>query len=45
VLVGLAVVVISGLVYMVLARPFGRSNAPENDAIEHAKRLNAGQPL
>jgi len=45
VLVGLAVVVISGLVYMVLARPFGRSNAPENDAIEHAKRLNAGQSL
>lgn len=45
VLVGLAVVVISGLIYMALARPFGRSNAPENDAIEHAKRLNAGQPL
>ncbi|MEL2242070.1 APC family permease [Leclercia adecarboxylata] len=45
VLVGLSVVVISGLVYMALARPFGRSNAPENDAIEHAKRLNAGQSL
>lgn len=45
VLVGLSVVVISGLVYMALARPFGRSNAPENDAIEYAKRLNAGQSL
>lgn len=45
VLVGLAVVVVSGLVYMVLARPFGRSNAPEDDAIEHAKRLNAEQSL
>ncbi|MDN8598385.1 APC family permease [Citrobacter enshiensis] len=45
VLVGLAVVMVSGLVYMVLARPFGRSNAPEDDAIEHAKRLNAEQSL
>ncbi|QRG78307.1 APC family permease [Citrobacter sp. R56] len=45
VLVGLAVVVVSGLMYMVLARPFGRSNAPEDDAIEHAKRLNAEQSL
>lgn len=45
VLVGLAVVVLSGLGYMALARPFGRSNAPENDAIEHAKRLNAEQSL
>ncbi|NDO83846.1 amino acid permease [Citrobacter sp. NCU1] len=45
VLVGLAVVVVSGLVYMALARPFGRSNAPENDAIEHANRLKAEQSL
>lgn len=45
VLVGLAVVVVSGLMYMALARPFGRSNAPEDDAIEHAKRLNAEQSL
>ncbi|ALR75260.1 APC family permease [[Enterobacter] lignolyticus] len=41
VLVGLAIVVLSGLVYMALARPFGRSNAPENDAIAYAKQLNA----
>ncbi|EMO6900485.1 amino acid permease [Pluralibacter gergoviae] len=44
VLVGLAVVVGSGLLYMALARPFGRSSAPENDAIEYARRLRAGQP-
>lgn len=44
VLVGLAVVVLSGLVYMTLARPFGRSNAPENDAIEYARKLSAEQP-
>lgn len=44
VLVGLAVVVGSGLLYMALARPFGRSSAPENDAIEYAHRLRTGQP-
>lgn len=43
VLVGLAIVVVSGLLYMALARPFGRSNAPENDAIDYARRLNAEQ--
>ncbi|MGK0602221.1 APC family permease [Yokenella regensburgei] len=41
VLVGLAIVVLTGLLYMALARPFGRSNAPENDAIAYAKQLNA----
>lgn len=43
VLVGLAVVLLSGLLYMAISKPFGRSNAPENDAIEYANRLNAGQ--
>lgn len=41
VLVGLAVVLIAGLLYMTIAKPFGRSSAPENDAIEHASRLRA----
>ncbi|WPU21690.1 APC family permease [Cedecea neteri] len=40
VLIGLALVIGSGLVYMSIARPFGHSDAPENDAIEYAKRLN-----
>lgn len=33
VLIGLAVVVVTGLIYMAIARPYGRSRAPENDAI------------
>lgn len=41
VLVGLAVVLVAGLLYMALAKPFGRSSAPENDAIEHASKLRA----
>lgn len=40
VLIGLALVIGSGLIYMTIARPFGHSDAPENDAIEYAKRLN-----
>lgn len=44
VLVGLAIVIISGLLYMFITKPFGRSNAPENDAIEYARKLNAEQP-
>ncbi|WP_279051894.1 APC family permease [Cedecea davisae] len=39
VLVGLALIVGSGLAYMALARPFGHSDAPENDAIEYADKL------
>ncbi|NWD25701.1 amino acid permease [Pseudomonas yamanorum] len=39
VLLGLGVVVAVGLVYMVLMRPYGRSSAPENDAIEHSIEL------
>lgn len=41
VLVGLAIVIVSGLLYMFITKPFGRSNAPENDAIEYAQKLNA----
>ena len=43
VLVGLAIVIGSGLIYMFITKPFGRSNAPENDAIEHARKLTAQQ--
>ena len=41
VLIGLAVVLLTGLVYMTVANPFGRSSAPENDAIEYASKLRA----
>jgi len=41
VLIGLAVVLITGLIYMTVANPFGRSTAPENDAIEYASKLRA----
>ncbi|MCE0843998.1 APC family permease [Buttiauxella sp. A2-C1_F] len=43
VLVGLAIVIISGLLYMFITKPFGRSNAPENDAIEYARKLSVEQ--
>lgn len=43
VLVGLAIVIGSGLIYMLISKPFGRSNAPENDAIEYARKLNVEQ--
>lgn len=43
VLFGLAIVVGVGLIYMFLTRPFGRSSAPENDAIAYANKLNIGQ--
>lgn len=43
VLFGPAIVVGSGLIYMFLTRPFGRSAAPENDAIAYANKLNMGQ--
>ncbi|MGB7801460.1 APC family permease [Buttiauxella sp.] len=43
VLVGLAIVIGSGLIYMLVSKPFGRSSAPENDAIEYARKLNAEQ--
>jgi amino acid transporter len=39
VLVGLAIVIGSGLLYMFITKPFGRSSAPENDAIEYARKL------
>lgn len=43
VLLGLAIVVGSGLLYMVVAQPYGHSNAPEGDAIEVAERLRKGR--
>lgn len=43
VLIGLAIVIGSGLLYMFITKPFGRSSAPENDAIEYARRLTAQQ--
>ncbi|MCV7134001.1 amino acid permease [Mycobacterium hodleri] len=39
VLIGLAVVLAVGGLYMVFARPYGNSDAPENDAIETAMRI------
>lgn len=39
VLIGLTIVIGSGLVYMLLAKPYGKSNAPENDAISYANEL------
>ncbi|MFP3097018.1 APC family permease [Kluyvera sichuanensis] len=41
VLIGLAIVLGTGLLYMAIARPFGRSSAPENDAIAYADELKA----
>lgn len=39
VLIGLGVVVLSGLAYMLVAAPYGRSTAPSGDALEHAAEL------
>jgi amino acid transporter len=39
VLIGLAVVIGSGLLYMFIAKPYGKSQAPENDAIAYAAEL------
>lgn len=41
VLIGLAIVIGSGLLYMFIAKPYGQSNAPENDAVEYANKLRA----
>lgn len=38
VLVGLAIVIGSGMIYMFIAKPYGQSDAPENDAIEFANK-------
>lgn len=43
VLIGLAVVAGTGLLYMIVARPYGKSDAPENDAIEVSARLRQRQ--
>ena len=42
VLIGLAVVAGSGLLYLLLARPDAKSTAPTGDAIEVAALLRAG---
>lgn len=39
VLVGLAVVLVVGGTYMVVARPYGSSDAPEDDALQVAEKL------
>lgn len=39
VLIGLAVVIGSGLLYMFIAKPYGKSQAPENDALSYAAEL------
>jgi amino acid transporter len=39
VLIGITVVVGAGAIYMVAARPFGNSDAPQDDALEVAERL------
>lgn len=39
VLIGLAVVIVLGALYMAIAKPYGKSKAPEGDAIEHAEAL------
>jgi amino acid transporter len=41
VVIGLAVVLVAGGVYMVVAKPYGNSTAPEDDAIETARRIRA----
>ncbi|SDB81925.1 APC family permease [Acinetobacter boissieri] len=38
VLVGLAIVIGSGMIYMFIAKPYGQSDAPENDAIEFSNK-------
>ncbi|MDD1963803.1 APC family permease [Pseudomonas putida] len=43
VITGLSVVLGVGFIYMFSARPYGRSNALENDAIEHANKLRASR--
>ncbi len=43
VLVGVGVVVSFGLLYMILAKPYGRSDAPEGDAIAHAAALRSSR--
>lgn len=45
VLIGLAVVAGSGLLYLMIARPDAKSMAPSGDAVEVAARLRATQRL
>jgi amino acid transporter len=43
VLIGLAVILGVGALYMVIARPYDKSHGPENDAIEIAEKIRAGK--
>jgi amino acid transporter len=42
VLIGMAIVLGVGFLYMVIARPYDKSHGPENDAIEVADNIRAG---
>ncbi|MER5950248.1 hypothetical protein ABT127_29785 [Streptomyces sp. NPDC001904] len=44
VLVGLATILATGLLYMLIARPYNRSNAPENDALAVAHQRQQSHP-
>ncbi len=45
VLIGLAAVIASGAVYMVVARPYEGSTAPEDDALEVAEQLRSARSV
>ena len=40
-LIGLGVVLVTGLAYLLIARPDRKSDAPAGDAVEVAERLRA----
>ena len=42
VLLGLGVVLVTGLLYLLIARPDRKSDAPAGDAIEVAEKLRSG---
>ncbi|MFF3976536.1 APC family permease [Streptomyces sp. NPDC001828] len=44
VLVGLATILATGLLYMLIARPYNRSNTPENDALAIAHQRQESPP-
>ncbi len=43
VLVGICTVLVLGVIYMILTRPYGKSDAPEGDAISYAAKLRASR--
>jgi hypothetical protein len=40
-IIGVVAVFVPGLLYLLVARPYRRSNAPYSDAIEVAKKMRA----